>query len=53
MRETMLCVLNEQNSLRKKIAYQLHDDFTSLKQWIWDNVSNNESIAFIQRVMLK
>ena len=32
MRETMLCVLNEQNFLKEKITHQLHDDFTSLKQ---------------------
>ncbi len=53
MRKTMLYVSNEQNSLRKKIAHQLHDDYTSLKQWIWNNVINNESIAFIQHMMLK
>ena len=26
--------MNEQNSLRNKIAHQLHSDFTSSKQWI-------------------
>ncbi len=53
MGKTMLCVSNEQNSLRKKIAHWLHDDFTLLKQWIWNNVINNEFIASIQRMMLE
>ncbi len=53
MRKTMLCVSNEQNSLRKKIARWLHSDFTSLKQWNWDYVLNNKFIAFIQCMMLE
>jgi len=32
MRNTMLYVLNKQNSLRKKIARRLHSDYTSSKQ---------------------
>ncbi len=53
MKETMLFMSNEQNSLRKKIAHWLHDDFASSKQEIWNNNINNEFITSIQRMMLK
>ncbi len=51
--KTMLCVLNEQNSLRKKITYQLHSDCTSLRQQRWNNSISNKSITSIQRVTLE
>ena len=40
MRNSMLFILSEQNSLRKKITHHLYNDFTSLKQWSWNYVSS-------------